>query len=123
MQRRIAPAAPSRPAWPDDTTLQPGPKNEAGLTTQMFELQNTIWNAMELIAGRVRFKNAYPSLSEHSKWNCQCLLKANISEEKKAQGECKEMYAKIREHIIVDREYFDAISTIVGCAIFLRCCT
>ena len=124
MQLRIAPAAPSRPTWPDYTTLQPGPKaNEAGSTTQAFELQNTIRNAMELIAGRVRFKNAYPSLSERSQWNRQCLLKANISGEQKAQGECKEMYAKIRERIIVDREYFDAISTIVGCAIFLCCCT
>lgn len=85
----------------------------------MFELQNTIRNAMELIAGRVRFKNAYPSLSERSKWNHECLLKASTSEEKKAQGERKVMYAKIRERIIVDREYFDAISTIVGCPIFL----
>ena len=111
--------------WPDYTTLLTGPKaNEIGLTCQVFELQNVLRNALELTACCFRFKNAFPSLSERSRWNRAALLKICTKSINGAEGERKVMYQTIRERIVVDQEYFDAISSqLVGCPLFSPCCT
>ena len=111
--------------WPDYTTLLTGLKaNEIGLTCQVFELQNVFRHALELTACCFRFKNAFPSLSERSRWNRAALLKICNKSVDGAQGERKVMYQTIQERIVVDQEYFDAISSrLVGCPLFLPCCT
>ena len=98
-----------------------GPKaNEIGLTCQVFELQNVFRHALELTACRFWFKDAFPSLSERSKWNHAALLKMCAKSVDTAQGERKVMYETIQEHIVVDQEYFNAISSrLVRCHLFL----
>lgn len=101
--------------WPWYTNLMKGSgSREISLSVQTYKLKVIICKAMNLVKGRIRFENAFPSLEDRSIWYCLALLAACRGQEATSLGGVKLKYVKFRERMVADEKYVNDISALVG---------
>ena len=84
------------------------------MSIQTYELKLIIRKAMKLIEGHIRFKYAFPTITERFHWNRTALKKASKSiSQWPSPASVQLKYMKFHERFSVDDEYINDISTIV----------
>ncbi|KAF8637759.1 hypothetical protein AX14_010269, partial [Amanita brunnescens Koide BX004] len=101
------------PTWPEYTNLgRSPPGNTITLKFQAYEVKLVIRKAINLIEGRVRFRDAFPPLPKRSQWCRDCFEKACEGFANSSPSGAKEKYMMIRERLDSDHEYFKEASSL-----------
>ncbi|KAF8327523.1 hypothetical protein F5887DRAFT_1083736 [Amanita rubescens] len=109
-QRRVADSS-----WPEYTHVKRSPEdNSIALKYQGIELKLVLRKAMDLIEGRARFKDAFPTLPIRRQWNRDCLEKACDGFITSSPAGAKDKYVTIRKRLDTDLQFFKDVSSLLS---------